>query len=209
MTSPFPSWTSRVRVPSPAPSIQQLTGIPTSRASFEPCSATRHSSRLTAARPNGLISRHFLGFECQRGRLAFIASLKKDPPSLQWAECWVQTMGRVIQRAVRFADRNDREDFPVLPLGQDPGHHEMLSRLRDHSLVDHMSPLERMEAEEVAQVRDLAADRVRVPLLLAGFLFDNRPPRCNCPTPSTRVQTSNSRRSGVRQRLLAQQYPPA
>jgi hypothetical protein len=49
-------------------------------------------------------------------------------------------MGRVIPRAVRFADRNDREDFPVLPLGQDPGHHEMLSRLRDHSLVDHVSP---------------------------------------------------------------------
>ena len=133
--------------------------------------------------------------------------VEKDPPSWQWAECWFQTMGRVIPRAVRFADRNDREDFP--PLSQDPKHHEMLSRLRDHSLVDHVSPLERMEAEEVAQVRDLAADRVRVPLLLASFLFDNRPPQCNCPTPSTRVQASNSRRSGVRQRLLAQQYPPA
>ena len=69
-------------------------------------------------------------------------------------------MGRVIPRAVRFADRNDREHFPVLPLGQDPGCHEMLSRLRDHSRVDHVSSLERMEAEEVAQVRDLAAGSV-------------------------------------------------
>jgi hypothetical protein len=47
----------------------------------------------------------------------------------------------------------------------------MLSRLRDHSLVDHVSPLERIEAEEVEQVRDLAADRVQVPLLLAGFIL--------------------------------------